>query len=173
MTRIINVHNWGLNKYKNYFGDNVQEQCPYMKIIIQDPAPGDEDSIIINVKSMTENVMRAINLLKSPGSIAVYIDDQSFLLPVGSIYYAESVDLKTFVYVEKTVYRSRLKLYEIEEILNESDFLRINKQTIVNIKKIKSISPAGNSRFQATLTNGERIIISRQYVPALKERFGL
>lgn len=141
--------------------------------MIQDPAPGDEDSVTISVKCMTDNVMRAINLLKSPDSITVYIDDQSFLLPVSDIYYAESVDFRTFIYAEKTVYRSRLKLYEIEDILNENDFLRISKQVIVNVRKIKSVSPAGNSRFTAILMNEERVIISRQYVPALKERFGL
>jgi len=144
-----------------------------MKIIIQDPAPGDEDSVIICVKSMTDNVMRAINLLKSPDSLTVYVDDQSFMLPVGDVFYAESVDLKTFVYSEKTVYRSRLRLYELEEVLSDDDFLRISKQVIVNVKKIKSVAPAGSSRFLATLTNGEKVIISRQYVPALKERFGL
>jgi DNA-binding LytR/AlgR family response regulator len=144
-----------------------------MKIIIQDPMPGDEDSIIISVKCMTDNVMRAVNLLKSPDCLTVYIDEQSFLLPVGSVFYAESVDQKTFVYAEKLVYRSRLRLYEIEEMLAASDFLRISKQIIVNVRKIRSVAPAGDSRFAATLTNGEKVIISRQYVPALKERFGL
>ena len=144
-----------------------------MKIIIQGPAPGEEDSVTISVKTMTENVMRAINLLKSPDDLTVYLDNQAYPLPAGDIYYAESVDLKTFVYAAKTVYRSMMKLYELEEILNRSDFLRISKQTIINVKKIKSVAPAGDSRFQATLTNGEKVIISRQYVPALKERFGL
>jgi DNA-binding LytR/AlgR family response regulator len=144
-----------------------------MKIIIQDPEPGNEDTVIISVKTMTDNVLKAINLLKSPDSLTVYLDDQAYKLPVSSIFYAESVDLKTFVCGESIVYRSKLKLYEIEEILSNSDFLRINKQTIVNVKKIKSVSPAGDSRFQATLTNGEKVLVSRQYVPGLKERFGL
>ncbi len=144
-----------------------------MKIIIQDPSPGEEDSVIISVKCMTDSVMRAINMLKSPDSVTVYIDDHALLLPVGNIFYAESVDLKTFVYAEKSVYRSRLKLYELEDILNKSDFLRISKQVIVNIKKIKSVSPAGGGRLQTTLSNGEKVIISRQYVSALKGRFGL
>jgi len=144
-----------------------------MKIIIQDPAPGEDDSVTISVKHMTENIMRAINLLKSPDNLTVYLNDSAYQLPAGDIYYAESVDLKTFVYAEKAVYRSMMKLYEIEEILNKSDFLRISKQVIVNVKKIKSVAPAGDSRFQATLMNGEKVIISRQYVPALKERFGL
>ena len=144
-----------------------------MKIIIQDPAPGEEDSVTIRVGNVTENVMRAINLLKSPGSLTVYLDDGAYPLHAGDVYYVESVDNKTFVYAEKTVYRSMMKLYEIEEIFNGSDFLRINKQTVVNVRKIKSVAPAGDSRFQATLANGEKVIISRQFVPALKERFGL
>jgi len=144
-----------------------------MKIIIQDPVPGEEDSVTISVKTMTENVIRAINLLKSPDDLTVYLNNQAYPLPVSDIFYVESVDMKTYVYAEKTVYRSMLKLYEVEEILNKSDFLRISKQVLVSVKKIKSVAPAGDSRFQATLTNGEKVIISRQYVPALKERFGL
>ncbi len=144
-----------------------------MNIIIQTPAPGEEESVVIRVHCMTEGVMRAINLLKSPDSLPVTIGEQNVLLPVQDVYYAESVDLKTFVYAEKAVYRSRLKLYELEEALGHGDFLRISKQTILNIRKIRSVAPAGDSRFQATLTNGEKVIISRQYVPALKARFGL
>jgi DNA-binding LytR/AlgR family response regulator len=144
-----------------------------MKIIIQEPPPGEEESVTINVKHVTDNIMQAINLLKSPDSLTVYIEDQAHFLSVKDIYYAESVDLITFVYAERTVYRSRLKLYELEEKLQQGDFLRISKQTIVNVRKIKSVAPAGDSRFQTTLANGEKLIISRQYVPALKERFGL
>jgi DNA-binding LytR/AlgR family response regulator len=144
-----------------------------MRIMIQDPAPGEEDTVTISVRHMTENVTRAIHLLKSPDSLPVALDGQNYMLPVGDVYYAESVDLKTFVYAEKTVYRSRLKLYELEELLSYGDFLRISKQTIVNVRNIRSVAPAGDSRFQATLANGEKVLISRQYVPALKERFGL
>ena len=144
-----------------------------MRIIIQDPAPDEQDSVVISVRCMTESIMRAISMLKSPDSLTVYVDSQALLLPVGDIFYIESVDLKTFVYAWKDVYRSRQKLYEVEEMLNKSDFLRISKQVIVNVRKIKSVSPAGEGRFQAALANGEKVIISRQYVPALKERFGL
>ena len=144
-----------------------------MKIIIQDPPHGEEDSVIISVKCMTENITRAIHLLKSPDSLTVHADGQAFMLAAGDIFYIESVDLKTFVYAQKTVYRSMMKLYEIEDVLAKGDFMRISKQIIVNVNKIKSVAPAGDSRFQATLLNGEKVIISRQYVPHLKARFGL
>ena len=144
-----------------------------MRIIIQDPAPGDDDSVVISVKCMTDSIVRAINMLKSPDSVTVYVDGQAMLLPIGDIFYVESVDLKTFVYAKKDVYQSPQKLYEVEDTLNSSDFLRISKQVVVNIRKIKGVSPAGEGRFNATLQNGEKVIVSRQYVPALKKRFGL
>lgn len=144
-----------------------------MKIIIQEPKANEEDSVVISVKHMTEDIMRAINLLRSPRQLTVYIDNRAFALSVSEIFYIESVDLKTFVYTEQAVYQTKLKLYEVEDILNKDEFLRVNRQTIVNIKKIESFSPAGNGRFQTTLINGENIIISRQNVSALKEAFGL
>jgi len=144
-----------------------------MKIIIQDPAPNEEDSITISVKHMTDSIVRAISILKSPNQLTVYLNNNAFPLSVSEIYYVESVDLKTFVYTEQAVYQAKQKLYEVEELLDKSEFLRANRQTIVNIKKIKNIAPAGDGRFQATLTNGENVIISRQNVSAMKEVFGL
>ena len=144
-----------------------------MKIMIQDPKEGEEDSIIINVKNMSDKIMRALEILKSPDDLTVQLDNQTFKLPLPEIFYIESVDFKTFVCAETVVYQSKLKLYEVEEILNQGDFLRISKQVVVNVSKIRSVSSAGGGRFQALLANGEKVIVSRQYAPALKERFGL
>jgi len=144
-----------------------------MRIVIQDLKPGEDESIIISVNVMTDKITRAIEILKSPDDLTVYADDQALMLPLGAVYYAESVDQKTFVYAENEVYRSRLKLYEIEELLTSGDFLRISKQVIVNVKKIRSVAPAGEGRFTAKLINGESVMVSRQFVPSLKGRFGL
>ena len=144
-----------------------------MRIILQSPAPGEDESVVISVKNVTERINRVINLLKSPDDLTVYDEGQALLLPVAAVFYVESVDLKTYVYAEKTVYRSQLKLYEIEDVLSAADFLRVSKQLIVNVRKIRNIAPAENGRFVAKLTNEEPVIISRQYVPMLKARFGL
>ena len=144
-----------------------------MRIIIEDLQPGEEEEIIIKVKRTTENILRAIELFKQPNDLTVYLDDQALLLPPSDIFYIETVDLKTFVYGENKIFKSKLKLYEIEELLIDGDFLRISKQTLLNFRKIQSVSPSGAGRFQATLINNEKVIISRQYVPKLKEVFGL
>ena len=145
-----------------------------MKIIIEESDQCDGIEIIIKCKRIDDDVSAIMARLKSEGGkILGTIDDKTYILNEKNILYFESVDKKCFIYTKDKVYETALRLYEIEEILNSVDFLRISKQSIVNIRKIKSVSPAGNSRFQALLTNGERLIISRQYVPALKERFGL
>jgi len=89
------------------------------------------------------------------------------------IYYIETVDSKTFLYCEKDVYESKQKLYELEETLISGDFLRISKSVIVNLSKIKSLSPALSGRLEAVLQNSEVVIVSRQYVGELKKNFGL
>ena len=72
-----------------------------MRIIIQDPLPGETDSVIVSVKTITERINRAINLLKSPDDLTVYAGDEALMLPVGAVFYVESVDEKTFVYGER------------------------------------------------------------------------
>jgi DNA-binding LytR/AlgR family response regulator len=144
-----------------------------MRIVIQSPGHDEEESAVISVRNVTERINRAVSLLKSPDDLTVYSDEQALLLPVADVFYVESVDLKTFVYAEKAVYRSRLKLYEVGEILSAADFLRASKQLIVNVRKIRSVAPAERGRFSAKLLNGETVIISRQYVQLLKARFGL
>jgi len=144
-----------------------------MRIVIEEPIAEEEETVIFRVNRMAGKVSRAIEILKAPDDLTVYLDDQALLLPVPEVFYIESVDLKTFVCTKDNVYLSKLKLYEIEDLLNKSDFLRTSKQIIINLRKIQSVSPAGGGRFEASLMNNEKIIISRQYVPKLKERFKL
>ena len=144
-----------------------------MKIIIKDPEIGEEETVVFSLKSMTERTLKAIEMLKTPDDLTVYEENKAMLIPVAEVFYIESVDLKTFVYTEHDVYLSKSKLYEHEEQLINGSFLRISKQIIINLRKVKSVSPYAGGRFEAVLTNDEKIIISRQYVAALKVRFGL
>ena len=85
------------------------------------------------------------------------------------LFYAESVDDRLFLYTAADSYEIRMKLYELEDLLKNNSFFRVSKSMIVNLMKITSVRPALNGRFSAILKNGEEIIISRKYVPALKQ----
>lgn len=77
------------------------------------------------------------------------------------------------MYLEKEVYETKLRLYELEDTFQGTDFFRASKSCILNLAKVKGLSPAFNGRFEALMRNGEKIIISRQYVPVLKQKLGL
>ena len=114
------------------------------------------------------SLMRMINM-----QIAVKKDDETHLLDIEKILYIETVERNTFVYTEDATYESDLKLYEMEQELLEQSFSRISKQSIINLKKVKSLKADINRKIRVTLVNGEQIIVSRMYSEALRKRLGI
>ena len=144
-----------------------------MKIIIQEPNHGEEDEIIVKCRNINPEIVQLLNKLRTQGSLIAHIDNEIHRLHPSDIYYVEAVNNKSFLYGETRVYESKLKLYELEEILQTNDFLRVGKSLIINLNKLKSFTPVLSGRLEAALTNGERVTISRQYVGVLKERLGV
>ena len=99
--------------------------------------------------------------------------EETYLLDVAKVIYLESVDRKTFVYTGENVYESSLKLYELEQQLDECGFFRASKSCLVQLKYIKSLKADINRKIRVTLENGEQIIVSRQYAEELKKKLGV
>ncbi|MCR4618965.1 MAG: LytTR family transcriptional regulator DNA-binding domain-containing protein [Lachnospiraceae bacterium] len=147
-----------------------------MKITIETPLPGQEDEIIIRMAELDDDVLKTIRHLKegvNKDSMAVYANESIRMIQIKEILYFDAADDHVFAYTKDNCYETKKKLFEIEELLSESSFLRISKNAIVNIKAIDHLSPEFNGRFIASLKNGENIIISRSYVPALKKKLGI
>lgn len=145
-----------------------------MKITILEKKPEEEDEIIVKCDYLDEELTKLLNQFKTGKSkLTFYKDSQIILLDPKEILYFESVDDKVFAYTKDSVYESRLKLYMLEEELPKKDFFRASKAVIVNLSKMQSLAPAFGGRFEASLINGYKIIISRNYVSDLKEILGL
>lgn len=152
-----------------------------MKITIMDPLPGEADEIIIKCSVLNQKVLNLITELKqnddgkekSVNKLHVYLNGEIHLIEPADVFYFEYVDQKVFAYCKEQVYEIRKKLYELEEMLSAKDFIRISKACILNLDKINSLTPNLGGRFEAHLKNGEKIIVSRQYVNILKEALGL
>ena len=144
-----------------------------MKITIKEPPTGVEDEIIVLCHNISPELLSILNSLKTPSSMLVaYVDNEIHRINPSDIFYFEAVDKKTFIYCERNVYESKLKLYELDE-LAINDFFRISKSVIVNASKIKSLIPSFSGRVEAVLTNKEKVIISRQHVSELKKALGI
>ena len=144
-----------------------------MKILIEEPADGEEEQIIIKCREMTDELLHVLDMLKAHDALIAYDGSDIHRVPPKDVFYVEVVENKTFLYCEEKVLESKQKLYELESSLAGLDFLRVSKSVLLNLRKIKSLSPALSGRFEAVLANGEKVIISRQYVSDLKKKLGL
>jgi len=87
------------------------------------------------------------------------------------IYYAESVDKKTFIYTRDAVFRSELRLYQLIELLKADDFVQVSKFCLINMNVLESIRTLFNSRLEVTLINGEKVNVSRTYLANINMAF--
>lgn len=145
-----------------------------MKINIDVDSKYTDIGVDIHVPSLTPEVEKIISLMRMMDmQIAVKKGDETVLLDVADILYIEAVERNTFIYTEKETYESALKLYEFEQQLSEKDFIRISKQSILNLRKVKSLRSDINRKIRVTLQNDEQIIVSRMYSDELRKRLGV
>lgn len=102
-----------------------------------------------------------------------YQNGEICMVDIKDIYYIETVDSKTFAYMRERVLEIRFRIYELEELLSEKEFIRTSKSQIVNIRKMKALSPQMNRTILVTMDNDECLQISRRYVKDLKQRLGI
>ncbi len=144
-----------------------------MKITIDEEHIKEDIEIVIKGSRDDERVKKLYQtLLYYDQSIVGKIDDQLIQVPLNNIYYFDTIDDLTFAYTKNAVYEINYRLYQLEEMFQETPFLRVNKHTILNIRKIKNFHSTLNGRMEARLLNQERVKISRRYVSDLKKKLG-
>lgn len=145
-----------------------------MKVEIKVDSGIEETCVSIACNKLTPELEKLIGMVRiMEKQLVVTAGEETFILDVSAILYIEAVDRKTFVYTEKGVYESGLRLYELEEQLEEYGFFRASKSCLIQLRAIKSLKRDINRRIRVTIENGEMIIVSRQYVEALKRKLGL
>ena len=136
-----------------------------MDIRIEKVGKESEELVLIRCHAVTDTVREIAAFVKSrQGSLTGVAEEKQYEIPVSEVCYIESVDGKTFLYTNIRTYETSYRLYELEELLKTKHFLRVSKPMLVNLMKIRSF----NGRFTAVLSSGEKLIISRNYVKALK-----
>ncbi|MEY8314679.1 LytTR family DNA-binding domain-containing protein [Adlercreutzia muris] len=100
-------------------------------------------------------------------------DGSTFIVEAAEVLYAETVDGRTFLYGRNRVLESPLRLYGLEDQLAGTEFVRASKSLLVNFDHVRGLRPYLNARLELILENGEHVIASRQYAPAIKRKIGL
>ena len=140
-----------------------------MKIKTEQDSSCKEIEVIIKYPQKDKQVDRIIDFLQSfDMQIKCVGNNAGQMINILDIYYIESVDKKTFVYLENAVYRTDFRLYQLKDKLKSYGFVQISKSCILNINTLERIRPLFNSRMEATLKNGEKVNINRNYLNGVK-----
>ena len=94
-------------------------------------------------------------------------------LKLSEVFYFEVVDDRSFLYTQAAVFEAKEKLYEFERLCAGSTLFRCSKSMILNAEKIDYVRPSLSGRFEAVLSNGEKVVVSRKYVADLKRMLGV
>lgn len=124
----------------------------------------DRDRIDIHYIKMNKKIQRIMSIAKESGDLSAKNQDGCrFCLSPDKILYFESVDKRVFAYLPLEVCEVSENLLDLENSLEDSGFIRINKSHVVNIYQIASIKPEINMRIKAVMSNGEALMINRSY----------
>ena len=140
-----------------------------MKLSLEQIPHENEEEVIVRCHDTQEKWVEEIRAVTAGEvSVSAFAEEKVYRLKLSDIYYFEVMDGYSFLYCEKSVFECRQKLYEFEEMCRSSMLFQCSKSMILNADKIQYVRPTVSGRFEATLTNNEKVIISRQYVRELK-----
>ena len=144
-----------------------------MKININIDSCYTETEVTINCAAMSEELEKVIAGLRALDyKLTGTRNGQTYILDAARILYIDTVDKKTFLYTKAEVYESNLRLYELEEMLSAKDFFRAGKSSIINFAKINSLKPDIDGRIIVVMENNEKLIVSKQYAPFIRNKLG-
>lgn len=145
-----------------------------MKISLEENPDLEDITVSIACPAVDRRVRRIIEAAEMEAKRLVgACDGYLRAVPVNEVLYAESVDGNAFFYTEDAVMESSLTLTELESELAETEFVRATRSMLVNLSHVRGLRPYLNARLELVLDNGERVVASRQYSPAIKSRIGI
>ena len=145
-----------------------------MKLHIREDPAAQEVEVTIRCRQTDDEVLALAALLRTrERKLTGVREGETFLLDAGEVLYIDTVDKKTFFYTGDGVYETPLKLYELEERLAALDFFRAGKSLVVNFGQIQSLRPEFGGRLRLTMSSGETLFVSRQYVPTVRRKLGI
>ena len=127
-----------------------------------------ETEVIIKAKSQTEEVNKILELLGGEKLSCQLLSDEQFIDMNDIIILSKSgrfISVKTI----NGEYILSDPLYQVEQKLNPTWFVKISQSEIVNLKYVKKWSFEGGGIIKIELINGIKSYTSRRYTKAIRE----
>lgn len=146
-----------------------------MKIELDIAPHYNELTIKIGSNEMNDEVMNLMQRLKEtkPQSFIGKTEQKWVPLQLTDIILFYTEDQKVWADSLKGTFEMKQKLYELENQLEGTSFVRISKGVIANIHHMRDIEVFFNGSLVVNFKNNRQEIISRRYVNQVKQTIGM
>ena len=145
-----------------------------MKVTVEECPGLEQTEVTIRCPRLDGSVARLAELLRlSDARLTGEKDGETCILDGADVLYIDTVDRGTFLYTEDGVYQTRLRLYELEERLDQTRFVRISNGEIINLDRVTAVDLSLAGTICMTLDGTVRAYVSRRYVKKIKETLHL
>lgn len=133
-----------------------------------------EPKIIILTAAVTEEINRIADRLskETPRLIFGCKDERIEVIEQDDLVRVYANGGKVYAVTNRGEYTLHLRLYEMEERLNESQFVRISNSEMINFKQVEHFDLSFTGTIRVKLMDGTTTYVSRRYVPKIKRILG-
>ncbi|MCI8418831.1 MAG: LytTR family transcriptional regulator [Lachnospiraceae bacterium] len=146
-----------------------------MQIEIKIDSSCTEPKILVVTNAMTEELQNLLAKLSesSPQVITGVRGQRLEVLEPSALIRIYAHSGKSFAVTEKGEYILRLRLYELEKMLDKKTFVRISNSEIINLKKVNCFDLSFTGTICIKFLDGTTSYASRRYVSKIKQLLGI
>lgn len=132
-----------------------------------------EEEILVYAHRKSKLVEEIENLvLGEMQELTGYIDREGIIINPAEVHCFVVEDNKVYALTETEKLRLKLRLYQLEEML-DGNFVKINQSCIANIRQIRKFGVTISGSLDVTFKNGYSDYVSRRNMKKVKERLGI
>ena len=133
-----------------------------------------ETKITISSPTLTDEIQKITEILKNTialdNKLKVFKDSNMYIIPLNKIETIYASNNKIYVRTKNNdTYISKQKLYELEEILKHTSFVRISNSEIVNFNEVEKLNLKITGTILLIFKSKQETYVSRRYIKLVKE----
>ena len=136
-----------------------------------------EEQIVATVHQrspLTDEIETLVAGTERRDELTGYTEEDTVILKIPLIECICVEDGKTFaIYADGVRYRLRGRLYELEERLDPTQFVRISNSEIIRLQRAKSFDLSLAGTICVRLSDGSTSYVSRRYMSRIKQLLGI
>lgn len=147
-----------------------------MKVEVQIDPGLDEPVVVLRAPMPTEEVEELARKLREsalPQPFTVYREREAVRVSRSMVLRFFAEDKGVSCQTGKGVFAVRQRLYELEELLEGTRFVRVSNSEIVNLDRVTALDLTLAGTIKMTLEGGTVCWVSRRYVKKIKQILGL